>query len=116
MPPSANDYWRTRAFMSQRTGKPMAMTYVSEAAKEYKQEIIDLVGPAEMIRSEIIFTVRVFRPKRIGDLDNRLKVLLDALQGVIFADDKQVVEIHAFRFEDKTNPRVEVEICPKGLC
>ena len=37
-----------------------------------------------------------------------MKVLLDSLTGVIWEDDSQIVEIHAYRYEDKNNPRVEI--------
>ena len=32
-----------------------------------------------------------------GDLDNHLKAVLDALNGIAFFDDRQVTEIHAFK-------------------
>ena len=32
--------------------------------------------------------------------------MLDALNGIVYLDDSQVVEIHAFREDDKENPRV----------
>ena len=110
MPPSANVYWRTTA----RNG--FAHTYVSDEAKAYKASVARLVGIATPVYSAIALSVKVFRPQRSGDLDNRLKVLIDALKGVVYADDKQIDEIHAFRYEDKFRPRVEVEILVKGLC
>lgn len=112
MPPSANRYWR-------RGGNS---TYVSDEAQEYKDAVSrqvsavgkreggKRVGPLEPLAGEIAVTVRVYRARRSGDLDNRLKVLLDSLQGVAYVSDSQIVEIHAERFEDKSDPRVEVEI------
>lgn len=41
---------------------------------------------------------------------NRIKIMLDALQGHAFHNDSQVSMLHAVRLDDKTNPRVEVEI------
>jgi Holliday junction resolvase RusA-like endonuclease len=38
------------------------------------------------------------------------KVTLDALCGVLYGDDDQIVELHSFRHDDKNNPRVEVEV------
>ena len=58
----------------------------------------------------VALTVHLFRPRKAGDLDNYLKSLQDALKGVAWLDDSQVVEIHAFRHDDKDNPRVEIEI------
>jgi Holliday junction resolvase RusA-like endonuclease len=37
------------------------------------------------------------------------------MQGIAYIDDNQITEMHAYRFEDKGNPRVEVEITPLGL-
>ena len=51
-----------------------------------------------------------FRRQQAGDLDKRVSVLLDALQGVWFVNDRQVSEIHAYRDEDKHRPRLEVEV------
>ena len=41
---------------------------------------------------------------------NRIKVLEDALQGVAFLNDSQVVELTAALAEDKANPRMEVTV------
>lgn len=45
-----------------------------------------------------------------GDLDNRFKALLDALQGSAYYNDSQLVELHAKRHYAKAEHRVEVEI------
>lgn len=90
-PPSANRYWRFT-----RQG-----IYVSAEAKHYKQQA------AQMARSEgvtvldgaVILRLDVYAPRKAGDLSNRIKVLEDALNGVAYHDDAQVVEIHARRFE-----------------
>lgn len=116
MPPSSNRYWRTVAYTSKRTNRPAAAIFVSDEAEKYKKEVARQARGQMMIQSEVILTVKVFREQRSGDLDNRLKVLCDALQGVVYANDSQIVEIHAFRFEDKKNPRVEVEVQALGLC
>lgn len=42
------------------------------------------------------------------DLDNVAKAVLDACNGVVYADDRQVVELHVSKHYDYT-PRVEVE-------
>lgn len=107
-PPSANDYWRSvrgRVLVSRE-----ARAYRERARLEALSQRIGrpLEGP-------VFVSVAVYRPRRIGDLDNRLKVMLDALRGVAYEDDDQVVEIHAMRFEDKANPRVEVEVEPSSL-
>lgn len=49
------------------------------------------------------------RPLKKIDLDNGIKIILDALNKVAYNDDKQIVEVSASKFySDK--PRVEVKI------
>lgn len=54
--------------------------------------------------------LRFFRAARRGDLDNRLKVALDALRGIAYEDDSQVTRLEAEQAEDAENPRVEIEV------
>lgn len=102
-PPSANRYWR-------QTSRGV---YVSIEAKAYKSEagwIALSSGCSEPLVGEVALSLDVYRPRRSGDLSNRIKVLEDSLNGIAYEDDEQVAEIHARRFYDKLNPRVEVII------
>lgn len=45
-----------------------------------------------------------------GDLDNMIKALLDAGNGVLWKDDRQVVGINARVFRDCGTPRTELSI------
>jgi len=97
IPPSANKYWiyaRGRV----RT---------SPEAKAYK-DAVRLLTPKYIIEGRVAVNVSVFRPAKRGDLDNFLKVMLDSLEGVLYNNDRQITEIHAFRYDDKDNPRVEL--------
>ena len=49
--------------------------------------------------------------RRKHDTDN-LKALLDALNGVVWEDDGQIVDLHARKHFDKANPRVEMSVSP----
>lgn len=100
-PPSANHYWRTT-----RNGR----IYKTAAAKDYAWHVIAASGGRDPLSGDIALQIDVYRPRKSGDLDNRLKVTLDSLQGVAYRDDNQIVEIHARRFDDKDNPRVEVTV------
>jgi len=55
-------------------------------------------------------SLRLYRPRRIGDIDGPIKTLFDALNGRAWVDDSQVVELHIQRLDDKARPRVEVSI------
>jgi Holliday junction resolvase RusA-like endonuclease len=50
-------------------------------------------------------TARIF-----GDVDNHLKALFDGLNGIVFADDSQIVQCKVSKHTDKKNPRAEIEI------
>lgn len=106
-PPSANRYWR--AFRGR--------TVLSAEAKAYKKQVAAILAAAghKPVAGPVAYTAHLYRPLRSGDLDNRLKVLGDALTGFAWLDDKQVEEIHAYRHEDKANPRVEVEVRALGV-
>lgn len=101
-PPSANRYWR----------KWRNSIVKSSEAKNYIETVrkIALAAGVRQTGGLKVLTMRVYRARKAGDLDNKIKILADALQGVCYADDKQIVEIHAYRFDDKKSPRVEVEI------
>jgi Holliday junction resolvase RusA-like endonuclease len=52
--------------------------------------------------------VVVTQNKRRGDLDNHVKAVKDAMNGVVYGDDRQVVYLEAAFDEDPDRPRVEV--------
>jgi crossover junction endodeoxyribonuclease RusA len=106
-PPSANTYWRVWQ------GRPVK----SDEARAY-QALVALKCRSEAMRplvGQVSVTVSVYRPAKRGDLDNSLKVLLDALKGFAYLDDKQVTRIVAEQHDDKARPRVEVEILERAV-
>jgi hypothetical protein len=48
-------------------------------------------------------------------LDKRIPIILDALQGVAYANDAQITHLTARRLEDPRNPRVVVAVSPAAL-
>lgn len=105
-PPSANRNWRTS-----RTG----VTYLSAESKDYKAEVETIfrrAGICGPFHGDVTMCVKWYRKIRRGDLGNRLKVLEDALNGLAYLDDSQIAGIHAFRYDDPSNPRVEIVITP----
>lgn len=101
VPPSANDYWRY-------TGR----VFTSKEAGAYKNAVRLENAFLPKLDGPVVVNLTVFRPAKRGDLDNFLKVMLDALQGVLYENDNQIVEIHAWREDDKENPRVELLVYP----
>ena len=98
VPPSANRYWRNF------NGK----TVVSQDARDYKDLVRALCFQVNPFHGDVAVSLTVYRARKAGDLDNYLKVLLDALKGVLYFDDSAVTEIQAYREDDKENPRVMV--------
>jgi crossover junction endodeoxyribonuclease RusA len=99
-PISANRYWRV--------GKNRV--YRSEEATAYKDEV-GWLCKAEGInpfKGNVCVSLDFYRPAKRGDTDNMIKVTLDSLIGYAYVDDKQIVELHAMRHDDKDDPRVEV--------
>ena len=106
IPPSANRYWMVAH---------NRMVDTTEA-KNYKQQLFYKLSPMidEPMRGDVCVNMTVFRPSRRGDLDNYNKVLFDALQGIVYLNDSQIVEIHTFREDDKHNPRVNLLVYEIG--
>ena len=48
--------------------------------------------------------------KRDRDIDSSLKGVLDALQGIVYTNDKQIVHLNVRKEVDVKNPRLEIEI------
>lgn len=107
-PPSANRYWRN--VKGRMVKSAAARAYHDEAFWLTVKALTRSGQRADPLVGELKVTLDFYRPARRGDLDNRIKVTLDALQGIAFKNDSQIVEIHARRFEDKVRPRVEIGI------
>ncbi len=58
--------------------------------------------------------IDVYRRRRTGDIDNRIKTVLDGLNGSAFVDDGQIAWLLVRRFEDARAPRVVVRVWPFG--
>ena len=112
-PPSLNTMWRKwrnrmvlsaagRAFKQAVAMKGLAAVY-----KGYKGSARAVAFPT----GDLLVTVYWYRSSKRGDLDNRIKAILDALQGTVYRNDKQVAKIVAERIDGAGRiPRVEVEI------
>lgn len=104
-PPSANNYWQIARNRLIKT----------DEARTYNNDVTSLLNQLdiECFDGNVRVIAHVYRPRKSGDLDNRLKVLLDSLEGHVYKNDKQITAIHAYRHDDKNNPRVEIEISPR---
>ncbi len=115
-PPSVNDYWRSQIVRG-RGGRLIPSVYPGPKAKEYRalvQRLALVNGWGAPLAGDVAVWLDIYRPRRIGDLDNPIKVVLDALKGRAFIDDGQVAQIVALRHDDKNDPRAVVRVVPLG--
>lgn len=104
VPPSTNRYfriWRNRAVRTHE-----ADAYRNKVLLHARNRGLPLFP----LNSRLSVTLKWYRAIRAGDLDNRAKCCLDSLQGVLYVNDSQIIELHMYRYEDPERPRVEVEI------
>ena len=89
MPPSANAYWRSICI----NDRPRVLT--SKAARLYKHSVklsvfTQLNGFPEMLEGDLHFDAIYYLNR--GDGHNRDKVLMDALEGLAYENDRQIVK------------------------
>lgn len=83
-------------------GKLLKFGYQNEARAQWRRKPFE--GDVEL------WITLYFGTKRKADLDNYNKLSLDALTGIVYADDSQIQALHIERDYDKKNPRIEIEI------
>ena len=59
---------------------------------------------------DVVLDVIIYYPNLKSDLDGSLKLIFDALTGVLYEDDKQITEFTAHKWVDRENPRVEIRL------
>lgn len=72
------------------------------------QAVAQLIGK-KILKNEVEVEMIFYFPNKIRcDLFNVPKSVCDALNGVLWEDDKQIIAGHLFVRYDKKNPRVEI--------
>jgi len=83
-----------------KAGKDLKLSYKEQIAEQYKRK--PLTGDVDL-RLELFFG-----DKRIRDIDNYNKLVLDACTGLLWDDDKQIMSLLIIKNYDKQNPRIEM--------
>jgi Holliday junction resolvase RusA-like endonuclease len=81
----------------------------SDKARGYARDFQLQVRPIlPLVEGELRMDLWIYYASRRPDLDESL--ILDLLQGKVYANDRQVRERHVYHMLDKANPRVEILI------
>jgi len=83
-------------------GKALKESYQRQAKSQHHGKPI--TGPIS------ISVVLYFGTKRKADWDNYHKLSMDALTGIVWEDDAQIVEATVRKEYDKQHPRIEITI------
>jgi crossover junction endodeoxyribonuclease RusA len=135
---SANRYWASRVITPKGSKRAMALTYVTPEAKAYKEAVAWTARAAGICTPfpwRVMLEIQLYphRPQdwakrakadplawddtvQCIDLGNCEKVLSDALQGVVFTDDKLIWRTTLDRMlPDEHGARVVVKVTPLTL-
>ena len=92
--------------------KARALSLPSAEARLWRQKAELVLAAGRMrplMQGAINLTVHVWYRSARSDLD--VSLLMDTLQGYVYENDRQVVQLHAFKGVDPKNPRVRVLVC-----
>lgn len=94
-------HWNTGRAMFIKSKE--ALAYLKEAEKHIPRLPALLLGPVRV-------SIKIFYASERPDLDPSL--ILDAMQGKIYGNDRQVREMHLWHAIDRHNPRSVIEVEP----
>jgi len=96
-----------------RAGNGFIYTPPETRRAENTVKLAAKLAKARPLHGPLSVELRFFRAtKRRCDLDNLSKLCLDALNGIAYRDDDQIVSLAASKSHDPTNPRTEVTVQP----
>lgn len=97
--------------------KTFAMAFTPQRTREYERRVgtyaLNAVNRCRTWRkTAAAYRVRAtfYRDTVRGDLDNTLKALADGMNGIVYADDRQVSDAVVALRTDRERPRTEVEV------
>ena len=103
-------------FRSANTGKGFKGMFMKADYKAYKQKLVDLAksivgGDSVPYEGDVkIISYWTFGTKRRKDLQNCGKLEFDALNGIVYLDDSQIIEDHRFKLYEKDKPSIVIEV------
>lgn len=112
-PPSVNRYWRM--FRNRMVVSAEAKKYKAHAGWVARQDGLQAPIEGPVVLSAILRPKKPLRPSRgrtvrCLDIDNALKVAVDALNGVAYVDDSQLVDLRIVRGDPCAGGALEVTV------
>ena len=106
LPPTDNHLYGQHGHIRYMTkeGKDWKELAHYEAKRQYK---------GELLKGDVKINKVIYYLKRPRDIQGAQKVLWDALEGVVYENDKQIADYRVVRKWDKNNPRTEISIWKK---
>jgi crossover junction endodeoxyribonuclease RusA len=116
-PPSTNRYWRM--FRSRMVVSAEAKAYKEHAAWLAREDGLRTPIDGPVALRAVLRPKKPLRPSkgravRCIDIDNALKVAVDALNGVAYLDDSQLVDLRISRGEACAGGALEVTVMPSS--
>lgn len=86
--------------------------FMTKEGHDYKETIkkICLADGCKPFDGDVFVHLRWYRKDKRGDLDNREKILYDALQGFCYHKDSQIAHKDVARIDGDPNPRFVIRI------
>ena len=86
---------------------------VTKSIEDFRSHL--LVSPPPLFLSPVCVTIRFFyKDNKKRDIDNPIKSVLDAMNGIVYEDDVQVVKLRVFKHIKQKKNAVFVEVRPCG--
>jgi len=103
--PTMNNYWRTTIV------KNRIHTYITPKGRQFKKALgwVAKVVCDNPFENDCELKIKLFFKNKNRDIDNAIKPILDALQGVVYVNDVQVKKITVEKFKSK-NDNLEIEV------
>ncbi len=108
LPPSVNEIYRHDPKSGRRVRTKALDTYKKTVGMYFVAQRVS--HPAWQTAHELGYEAHIFVPTRASDCSNRIKAFEDSMQAALGFNDNRFVDIHAIRYIDKFNPRVEVRL------
>lgn len=89
--------------------------FMTNEGKQFKSDVAKAASPYSGIildteKQKLSVSITYHFRTSLSDIDGSNKLVLDAMQGIFYKNDRQVQELHCFKFVDKESPRIEITI------